>query len=355
MPMGPGTIPVHSALSRGSWISSATVQQLTFLNGAGKQFLTELLCLSSVIGEHWVVRSSTTSNPTTDWCGVVPRGTEPQLTGVVDIMLKTVEGETLLVGEVKSRPVRNGVANLQLLAELRMLQQRNPTRGIIGLLVPLSPAGRRSTVPPIVLGEVTENRELRLVDFGDQHDFRIPRTASAPPASQHQNVDVAAEVAALVERQLTEKFAPVEELLARVVELLVRTEETKPSVYVVPPEDANPEPAAHTGEGGGATGDTPTLESAHTGATGDTPTLESAHTGEGGGATGDTPTLKSACNGRHSHSRVSSHWSNGRHSHSRVGSHWSNGRHSHSLNRERCRVVCFSSCMYVLSNCLIEL
>ena len=105
-----------------------------FSNGAGKQFLTELLCLSSVIGEHWVVRSSTTSNPTTDWCGVVPQGTEPQLTGVVDIMLKTVEGETLLVGEVKYRPVRNGVANLQLLAELRMLQQRNRTRGIIGLL-----------------------------------------------------------------------------------------------------------------------------------------------------------------------------------------------------------------------------
>ena len=70
---------------------------VAFSNGDGKRLVTELLCLSSVIGEHWVVWSSTTSNPTTDWCGVVPRGTEPQLTGVVDIILKMVEGETLLV------------------------------------------------------------------------------------------------------------------------------------------------------------------------------------------------------------------------------------------------------------------
>ena len=106
-----------------------------FSNGAGKQFVTELLCLSSVMGEHWIVRSSTTTNPTTDWCGVVPRGTEPKITGVVDIILKTVEGETLLLAEVKSRPHQNNLPNLQLLAELRMVQRRSPTKGIIGLLV----------------------------------------------------------------------------------------------------------------------------------------------------------------------------------------------------------------------------
>ena len=46
-------------------------------------------------------------------------------------------------------------------------------------------------------------------------------TTSAPPASQHQTVDVAAEVAALVERRLTEKFALVEGLLEHIVGVLV--------------------------------------------------------------------------------------------------------------------------------------
>ena len=32
-----------------------------------------VMSLSSIIGEWWVVGASTTSNPRTDWCGVVPR------------------------------------------------------------------------------------------------------------------------------------------------------------------------------------------------------------------------------------------------------------------------------------------
>ena len=32
-----------------------------------------VMSLSSVIGERWAVGESTTSNPRTDWCGVVPR------------------------------------------------------------------------------------------------------------------------------------------------------------------------------------------------------------------------------------------------------------------------------------------
>ena len=32
-----------------------------------------VMSLSLVIGEWWVVGASTTSNPRTDWCGVVPR------------------------------------------------------------------------------------------------------------------------------------------------------------------------------------------------------------------------------------------------------------------------------------------
>ena len=71
-------------------------------NGAGKHFVSELLSLSSVVGEQWVVRSST-SNQGTDWCGVVPGANEPNITGVVDVFLQTVVGQTLLVAEVKSR------------------------------------------------------------------------------------------------------------------------------------------------------------------------------------------------------------------------------------------------------------
>ena len=44
-------------------------------------------------------------------------------------------GQTLLVAEVKSRVVPRNTPNLQLLAELRMLQLRDPKTGIVGLLV----------------------------------------------------------------------------------------------------------------------------------------------------------------------------------------------------------------------------
>ena len=80
-------------------------------------------------------------------------------------------------GEVSTRPERSsefaaprGAANVAAEEpnEGNHWSACGPSEG-----TPLSPAGRRSAVPPIVLGEVTENRELRLVDFGDQHDFRI--------------------------------------------------------------------------------------------------------------------------------------------------------------------------------------
>ena len=113
----------------------AATKHPLFSNGAGKAFVSQLLSLSSITGEQWVVRSSTTSNPLTDWCRVVPGLREPAITGVVDILLQTMAGEPLLVGEVKSRVVPRNSANLQLVAELRMLQRRTPKRGIVGLLV----------------------------------------------------------------------------------------------------------------------------------------------------------------------------------------------------------------------------
>ena len=63
-----------------------------FANGAGEQFLTHLLYLSSLLGDDWVVKFSTTSDPRTDWCGVTPRGGSAgwqKATGVTDAQMET--------------------------------------------------------------------------------------------------------------------------------------------------------------------------------------------------------------------------------------------------------------------------
>ena len=115
-----------------------------FANGAGEQFLTHLLYLSSLLGDDWVVKFSTTSDPRTDWCGVTPRGGSAgwqKATGVTDAQMETMEGVKLLVlvAEVKSASSpkrRDGStpAECQLLCELRVLQLRQQ-QPILGLLI----------------------------------------------------------------------------------------------------------------------------------------------------------------------------------------------------------------------------
>ena len=41
-----------------------------FSNGTGKAFVAELLKLSATVGETWLPKLSTTTDPRTDWCGL---------------------------------------------------------------------------------------------------------------------------------------------------------------------------------------------------------------------------------------------------------------------------------------------
>ena len=95
-----------------------------FSNGAGKAFVAELLKLSATVGETWLPKLSTTTDP------------RHGVTGVADVILETIQGETLLVAEVKGE-VRTSkvVGEFQLLAELRTIQHCSPKRPVFGLLV----------------------------------------------------------------------------------------------------------------------------------------------------------------------------------------------------------------------------
>ena len=97
--------------------------------------LLSFVCeLADLFVPTWVPTMSTTADPRPDWCGLPIRaGDWHRITGVADVMLQTLQGETLLVAEVKSDA--GGSGEFQLLAELRTLQQRNPQRCVLGLLV----------------------------------------------------------------------------------------------------------------------------------------------------------------------------------------------------------------------------
>ena len=76
----PSLLPLLSLLCQ-----CAATDHPLFSKGAGKKFVVQLLSLSSAIGELWVVRANTTTNPLTDCCGIVPCGRDPKLTGVADL------------------------------------------------------------------------------------------------------------------------------------------------------------------------------------------------------------------------------------------------------------------------------
>ena len=99
-----------------------------FSNGSGKSFVCELLKLADLFVPTWVPTMSTTADPRSDWCGLPIRAGD--LTGVADVILQTLQGEILLIAEVKSDA--GGSGEFQLLAELRTLQERNC---VLGLLV----------------------------------------------------------------------------------------------------------------------------------------------------------------------------------------------------------------------------
>ena len=93
---------------------------LFFSNGSGKSFVYELLKLADLFVPTWVPTMSTTADPWSDWYGLpVCAGDRHRITGVADVMLQTLQGETLLVAEVKSDA--GGSGEFQLLAELRTL------------------------------------------------------------------------------------------------------------------------------------------------------------------------------------------------------------------------------------------
>jgi hypothetical protein len=96
-----------------------------FKNGAGKQVTAELL---QRIGQSWVVKISTTSDPHSDY----PKPSkDPQVSCVMDPVVETLDGNVL---EVK-RNIEEDDKNFQLLAELRALQGRQRCRPIMGMLV----------------------------------------------------------------------------------------------------------------------------------------------------------------------------------------------------------------------------
>ena len=112
-------------------------------NGAGKVFLAELLRLSALFGVAWFPKLSTTNSPLSDWCGIPHLVGDPHhVFGVADLMLVTLEGEQLLLAEVKSEArAPRGTGEFQLLAELRTLQRTRPvfwTAGKPGVLVAVS-------------------------------------------------------------------------------------------------------------------------------------------------------------------------------------------------------------------------
>ena len=103
-----------------------TNSELFGYNGAGKTFLSELLSLLPLGGVTGYCKVSTTTNPKYDWCGVVPSQGEPNVCGVADVILETMEGLPLVVGEIKSGSSREGA--YQLLAAAYFLQQRKGQR-----------------------------------------------------------------------------------------------------------------------------------------------------------------------------------------------------------------------------------
>ena len=215
----------------------AATKHPLFSNGAGKAFVSQLLSLSSITGEQWVVRSSTTSNPLTDWCGVVPGLREPAITGVVDILLQTMAGEPLLVGEVKSRVVPRNSANLQLVAELRMRQRRTPKSGIVGLLV--DPSRMYLYLPQLKGDKYGQNYSVKsknVANFGTV--LRLLSTAFAhirvysgktalPPAHQ---MNVVAEIDGV-----KKKMANLEALLKQLLEVVLDPPSSK-VVYTTDPD-----------------------------------------------------------------------------------------------------------------------
>ena len=107
-------------------------------NGAGKQFVCHLLNLCFILPEKWLAKTSTTSNPKSDWCGLNTQKAGPQVCGIPDVLLEDMDGLRLLVAEVKSGvSVRNASgshpAECQLIAELQLLwtQQHYPALGLL--------------------------------------------------------------------------------------------------------------------------------------------------------------------------------------------------------------------------------
>ena len=66
-----------------------------FSNGAGKTLFYELLTMRP--HPHFRVSIATTSDPRYDWCGV----NGDKLSGVVDVLVRSISGDALLVGEVR--------------------------------------------------------------------------------------------------------------------------------------------------------------------------------------------------------------------------------------------------------------
>ena len=106
-------------------------------NGAGKQFVYLMLSLSIDVGECWFVKTSTTNDPRTDWCGVPVSRVEPTVMGVVDAEVVSHGGRCFLVAEVKST-IAIEAAECQLMAEMEMIQLHQSGESVLGLLVPTS-------------------------------------------------------------------------------------------------------------------------------------------------------------------------------------------------------------------------
>ena len=91
---------------------------MLFYNGAGKTFLVELLTLLLVGGMSCFTKVSTTTSSNTDWCGRVPAKGEPNVCGVVDVLLDGVPA----VGEVKQAGGKEGCYQLYKLLHLHVVR-----------------------------------------------------------------------------------------------------------------------------------------------------------------------------------------------------------------------------------------
>ena len=192
-------------------------------NGAGKYFLSHLLSLGPYvdIGHDWMVKMSTTSDPRSDWCGVVSLE-NPRISGVVDVLVETMNGTKLVVGEVKS--AAGGDGEPQLIAELRMFQQLQPKNPILGVLI--TPAmirlyirlfGRKSEFCYSTISRDVQDLEAVLECLDVAFGFLSrPHSATLMPA--HTPLNVQEQIAELQE-QMSKMALQLEKLSLQVERL----------------------------------------------------------------------------------------------------------------------------------------